>query len=218
MKKRGQVWIETVIYTLIAFALIGAVLGFAKPKIEEIQDKAIIEQTTQMMEDINSQIETVKEVQGNKRLIELGIKKGNLIIDGRVDEDNLFFVLEGRHTYTEPGVEVPIGSLSVSTIERGKINTVTLKSNYGDSYDIQFDEQDIEKIINPASVPHKLFIENMGRDFYVDETVTDCANPEHDCINSDYGGWSRTCISGKSSSEFFCKYISKKIKLDFSLG
>ena len=38
-KKRGQVWVETVIYTLIALALIGTVLAFVKPKVEEMQDK-----------------------------------------------------------------------------------------------------------------------------------------------------------------------------------
>ena len=32
MKKEGQVWVETVVYTLIAFVLIGLVLSFAKPK------------------------------------------------------------------------------------------------------------------------------------------------------------------------------------------
>ena len=42
--KHGQVWVETVIYTLIAFALIGTVLTFVKPKIEEMQDSAIISQ------------------------------------------------------------------------------------------------------------------------------------------------------------------------------
>ena len=39
--KKAQVWIETVIYTLIALALIGTVLAFVKPKIQEIQDKIV---------------------------------------------------------------------------------------------------------------------------------------------------------------------------------
>ena len=33
---RGQVWVETVVYTLIAFIMIGLVLGVAKPKIEKL--------------------------------------------------------------------------------------------------------------------------------------------------------------------------------------
>ena len=50
--KRSQVWVETVIYTLIALTVIGLFISFAKPKIEEIQDKAIVEQSVAMLEDI----------------------------------------------------------------------------------------------------------------------------------------------------------------------
>ena len=50
-KKNGQVWVETVIYTLIAFSLIAAVLAFVKPKIDELQDKAIIEQSIGMIKE-----------------------------------------------------------------------------------------------------------------------------------------------------------------------
>ncbi len=32
--KRAQIWIETMIYTLIAFIMLGLVLAYAKPKIE----------------------------------------------------------------------------------------------------------------------------------------------------------------------------------------
>jgi len=159
MKKRGQVWVETVIYTLIAFALIGAVLGFAKPKIEEIQDKAIIEQTIQMLEDINSQIDFIKEVEGNKRLIEIGIKKGTLKIDGV--EDELVFELKSRYQYTEPGANVDVGSLVAHTEEKGKFNDVTLTIEFS-NYNITYNGKDMEKLLNPVSIPHKLFIENRG--------------------------------------------------------
>ena len=54
LNTKGQIWIETVIYTLIIFVMIGLVLSFAKPKIEEMQDKAIIEQSIAMMKDIYS--------------------------------------------------------------------------------------------------------------------------------------------------------------------
>ena len=38
---KAQVWIETVIYLLIAFIMIGMVLAFVKPKLEDIKDKSI---------------------------------------------------------------------------------------------------------------------------------------------------------------------------------
>jgi len=76
MKKRGQVWIETVTYTLVAFILIGLILSFVKPKIEELQDQAIIEQSTLILKEIDSIISEVKEEGiGNKRKIEISLKK-----------------------------------------------------------------------------------------------------------------------------------------------
>ena len=83
MKKgeKAQVWIETVIYTLIAFAILGAVLAFAKPKIEELQDKSIIEQSIKMLENIDGIIGEIRTVQGNQRQMELELKKGTLTID-----------------------------------------------------------------------------------------------------------------------------------------
>src|SRR3989339_625134 len=98
--KRGQVWVETVIYTLIAFVMIGSVLAFVKPKVEEMQDKAIIEQSIGMMEDINTIVlSLVHGGAGNKRKIELGIKKGILMIDGQ--NNKLIFEIESGNTYTE---------------------------------------------------------------------------------------------------------------------
>ena len=54
MKKKAQVWIETVTYTMIALVMIGLVLAFAKPKIEELQDKTIIEQSIKILNEFNS--------------------------------------------------------------------------------------------------------------------------------------------------------------------
>ena len=48
-RKKGQIWVETVIYTLIAFAMIGLALSFVKPKIDEIQDRGIIEQSITLL-------------------------------------------------------------------------------------------------------------------------------------------------------------------------
>ena len=71
----GQVWVETVIYTLIALTMMGAVLAFALPKIEEIQDKSIIDQSINAMKDINNVIlSVVQGGAGNKRIIETNIK------------------------------------------------------------------------------------------------------------------------------------------------
>ena len=83
-KKRGQIWVETVIYTLIALILIGLVLTFITPKIKEIQFNKYKKQIT-----ISSDIHytevltytTIPELTKNKNSIILY----NLVGDERIN-------------------------------------------------------------------------------------------------------------------------------------
>ena len=160
MKKRGQIWVETMIYILIGFALIGLVLAFAKPKIDELRDKAIIEQSIDMMEDIDITLtEVIKAGPGNKRVIETVIRKGNLKIDGLNNE--IMFEFEGEYIYSEPGEPISQGNLIIETRqlgERGIVNVTRIYSNY----DITYNGGQTEKIISKAKAPYKLVISNLG--------------------------------------------------------
>ena len=159
--RRGQIWVETVIYTLIAFVMIGLVLAFAKPEIEKFQDKAIIEQSIAMIKDIDSTILTMGG-QGNQRIIELGIKKGVLKIDGK--EDLIVFEIESRYTYSEPGEDILDGNLIIHTEKRGKFNIVTLTREYSEEYDIKYQGMDELKSLSKTSIPYKILISNKGGD------------------------------------------------------
>jgi len=160
MKKRGQIWIEVVIYTLIALSLIGAVLAFITPKIGEIQDKAIIEQSITMIQNIDTIISSVAiGGPGNKRIINLGIKKGTLTIDAQKDE--IVFEMESEYTYSQPGEEINIGDIIALTEETGSLNKITLKINYSE-YDLTYNGKNETKLITKASTPYKLSIENKG--------------------------------------------------------
>ena len=161
INKKGQIWIETVIYTLIAFVMIGLVLAYAKPKIEEIQDKAIIEQSIMMMEEINAKIMEVRQGgSGNKRELMLRIKKGTLKIDGI--ENKIFFEIESKYEYSELGTDVIYGDMITHTEKKGNFNLVTLTIDYNEEYDITYNGKDELKSISKASTPYKLFISNEG--------------------------------------------------------
>ena len=160
IKKRGQVWIETVIYTLIAFVLIGLVLAFAKPKIEELQDQAILEQSTEMLKSIDSTIVTMGS-SGNQRILEVGINEGSLIIDGK--NDKIIFELESGSLYSEPGKEINDGNVIVLTEEKSGYYLVTLTLDYSENYDFKFNEEDAEKTISKASTSYNLYILNKGK-------------------------------------------------------
>jgi len=159
-EKRGQVWIETVIYTLIALTLIGAVLAFAAPKISEVQDRAIIEQTIIMMQNIDTKISSVVEGGiGNKRVVEIGIKKGLLKIDA--NNDLIIFEIESESQYSQLGEKFNTGNIAVITEELGSTNRVTLTSNYS-RYDLVHNGLNELKIISASTTPYKLSIENKG--------------------------------------------------------
>ena len=68
-KKKGQVWIETVIYTLIGISLIALVLAFVMPKLNEKKDKLVIEQAAGALRELESKIdETIENPPLNRRL------------------------------------------------------------------------------------------------------------------------------------------------------
>lgn len=166
--RRGQIWVETIIYTLIAFALIGLVLAFVKPKIEEIQDKGIIEQSISVLEEINLIIDDIRGDPGNQRIINLGISKGIFSIDG--ENNKLFFEIESRYIYSEPGRNVTIGNIIVLTEKKGKINDVTLTRNYEGEYDITYQNMNELKEIGKTSTSYTILIANKGENA-LNETI-----------------------------------------------
>ncbi len=163
---KGQVWIETVIYTLIAFVMIGLVLSYARPKIEEIQDRAIVQQSIGMMKQIDSTILAMGGT-GNQRILELGIKEGSMEIDGI--QDKISFELESQSIYSEPGKEIRDGSIIILTETRTGFNLISLTMNYSENYNLRFNGEDQIKIIPPAAIPYKISILNEGE--YAGKTI-----------------------------------------------
>lgn len=160
-KKRGQIWIETVTYTLIAFVMIGLVLGFAQPKIEEMQDKTIIEQSIGILKQIDSVIREVSEEGiGNKREIDVGIKKGKIVVDSK--NDSVYFEITGRYMYSQPGQSFEEGNLNITTIEKGETYTTTIKRNYANIYNITYEGEEKDKSLARASNAYKVYISNKG--------------------------------------------------------
>ena len=159
LAKRGQIWVETMVYTLIAFALIGLVLTFVKPKIQETQDKGIIEQSVGILEDIDSVIRTLGGP-GNQRVLEVGLNKGTLSIDGV--NDKIQFKIESRYVYSQPGEDVNVGGIIANTQKKGNVNEVTLIKNYSGEYNITLQNRDELKEVTRASTPYKFIISDKG--------------------------------------------------------
>lgn len=171
--QRGQIWVETVIYTLIAIAMIGLVLSVVKPKIEEGQDKAIIEQSLDVIKNINSIILDIKRAPGNQRIIGLGINKGNLKIDAI--NDRIIFEIESRYEYSEPGQDIQESTIGINihTEKMGKFNNVTLTKDYSQEYNLTYQGEEKIKSLTRASMPYQLLISNKGRDESENKIIID---------------------------------------------
>lgn len=163
--KSGQVWIETIIYLSIALLMIGFVLTYAKPEIEKLQDKAILEQSLEMFEIVDSTILETKMFAGNKRLIEVGIKKGSLNIDG--ENDKIIFEMESIYVYSQPGEDIvdTLGGRIVTRTEKtGGLNKISFTINYtAENINITYQERDEFKTLNKAPGPYNLLISNNGK-------------------------------------------------------
>ena len=156
--KKAQVWVETVIYTLIGLAIIGLLLAFAKPKIDEMRDRLVVEQTIESMNEIDGKIQEVyNKGPGNKRVPDLKISRGKLIIDA--ENDKISWVIDSRYKYSEPDEVIPLGNLNVITTS-GNPWEVTLSKEY--NFDLTYGGEQERKEVDAATVSYKFKVENMG--------------------------------------------------------
>jgi len=159
-KRRGQIWIETVIYTLIGLALIALVLSYVMPKINEMKDNALVEQSVSAMESLHDKIGTIRNKPGSTKVVEFTLKKGELLIDSTNNSISLF-ISDLSAPYSEPGVEVEIGSTKIVTIQNQKAYDVNIKISYP-ALNLTFNGVDSFKKIDSSSAPYKFAFSNKG--------------------------------------------------------
>ncbi len=158
-RRRGQIWVETVIYTLIGIALIGLVLAILTPKIKEFRDRSVIEQTIESLNVFDSKLVDVLDAPGNKRKVTFGLERGTVFIDSL--NNTIRYVLEESNVrYSEPGISLDIGRINVTTEELTEGYTITLYLSY--VYNITFNGKDESEQFTPVSIPYDFFIENKG--------------------------------------------------------
>jgi len=156
-KKKGQIWVETVIYTLIGLGIIGIMLAVIQPKISAQKDKLIIEQTIEIMKN---EIDTRMDISpGNVRQLDLKLSKGNLFIDG--ENDKIYWILEeSKYKFSEVGDEIELGRVKVKT-EGEEPWKITLKLDYL-GLDLKYDGKDFIKEIEATASLYIITFENLG--------------------------------------------------------
>jgi len=153
MNRKGDVWVSTVLYTLITIAVIALVLAAVTPVINKNKDKVIIEQSVDMLNQIDQAIDTSIQVEGTRAMVELSIKKGNLIFDSnqiswKFDDSN--------YMYSEPGQIVNKGKMIILTMPKDNKWSINITLN---NLEINITSQ---LVLQPSDTSYKLFIENLG--------------------------------------------------------
>jgi hypothetical protein len=170
MLKRGQVWVETVIYTLIGLALIGLVLSFVTPKVNEAKDKIVVEQTINSLNELDEKITEVLKAPGNKRFLDFTMKRGEMYIHG--DSNRIVFVFSDlRKPYSEPGVDVNVGKIKIRSEEGQRGNLVNITLDYSGTFDLTYKGGNEIRKLTPSPVPYKISITNFGRNVSVEEIL-----------------------------------------------
>jgi len=165
-KKRGQVWIETVLYSLIGLALIGVALAIITPKINASKDRLVVEQTIDSLNIIDLKIvELLDRGQANVRIIdEFSIKKGELYFNA--NEDKIIFVIDDlSKPYSTPGEIIKKNNVEIISEEGNKNSKVFLTLDYAGVLNLTYVEGlnnlGVKKI-TPAAIAYAFRLENKG--------------------------------------------------------
>jgi len=162
MSKNGVVLVSAVLYVLISLVIIGVVLASVQPKINASKDRAAIEQSITLLNDIDEAVQTSDEVAGTRLNREVRIERGILTIDS-LNDVMIWKLEDSSYKYSEPNVNINVGDIKVLTTQSGNKFEVSLILDYRGKLNITSEGRETQKIFQPAKIPYKIFIENKGR-------------------------------------------------------
>ncbi len=158
-RKIAQIWVETVVYTLMGISIIGILLAVAKPKIDEIRDRMIIEQTIESFNQINGKIIEIQDSPGNQRTLGLKLSRGRITINSSADK--ITWEIESKYQYSQSGSWIEFGKIKVLTETANPYN-VFVVLDYSNSYNISVSNEEKSFEIEESPTPYNLLLMNKG--------------------------------------------------------
>jgi len=159
--RNAQIWVETVVYILIGLSIIALVVAAITPRIKQFDDKASVEEAISILNILSKDIKDTLVGTGNKRLVNIKIRKGELEIDS--SNDAIRFILKGSNLkYSEPGVSIREGDIIILTQGQDKDYDISLTLDYGDSLNITHNDKEERKVFTAAPISYEISIENKG--------------------------------------------------------
>jgi len=162
LKKRGQIGIEVVVYTLIGLAILAIVLATVTPKIKEYSDRAVIKQTEESLNSFDETISAVQLASGNQREVDFRIRNGEIIINPK-DDTIKFTLKKSVLKYSQPNLAYPSGNLIILTKNVTDGYDIILSLNYTNSVNLTVNGAESENIqLTSSPNLYKLLIKYVG--------------------------------------------------------
>lgn len=157
-RKKAQIWVETVVYTLIGISIIGILLAIATPRINEMRDRLVIDQTIDFFNEINGRIVEIQGAPGNQRTLGVRLSRGTLFLDGV--NNTIRWRMTSNYEYSQPGTPVSVGRISVLT-EESNPYTIYLTLDYS-NLNITVSGRESIQELGESPTPYDLIFRNQG--------------------------------------------------------
>ena len=161
--KKGDVWISVVLYTAIMLGIISMLLVAINPKIEEYRDRVTINYMIQALSSLDSVIQEVNEVAGNKRSFEIKISKGKISV--LPEEEIIKYSINTNFEFSQPDQTITIDKVRLITKKEKGVILVELWLNYSNTIiniTTSSNKEGTNLTITPSPKPYKIWIENLG--------------------------------------------------------
>ena len=163
MDNKGDVWISTVLYTLIGLAIVGSLIAIIQPKVSEYKDRIIIDNTQQSLNLLDNTVTRTREATGTRLNYILKLDKGNFIIDGK--NEIISWQAESKYRFSEENqtINLTFGNLKAATFSQAGGWNVTLILDYrGYGLNLTVNGANDVKTLSASSMPYSIWITNRG--------------------------------------------------------
>ena len=172
MEKRGQIWVETAIYTLIGLTIIAIILSIATPEIEKMKERTIIKQTITALNELSDEIQNVEQATGSVKIVFFKITKGKLDINSKLNK--IIYTLENTNLeFSEEGERIKERGIIFQTEKHGQRFNVILELDLNSTLNITFNNKNEIKTLYGATSPYEIRMENVGDNPIGDKTHID---------------------------------------------